>query len=102
MKVFVDHREDIVSLRQDVEEISHEFEKIDMTKADIKEIEETNSKLQITMLVKLSVQRLRIHAILTTLYSTRERNRNMRKLIYDDESFLRKKLYVALTKWNLL
>ena len=93
MKVFAEHREDIVTLQHEVDEISETFEKLSVTEADIKEIEETNSKLQITMLVKLSVQRLRIHAILTTLYSTRERNRNMRKMFFDEVTAIKEALH---------
>ena len=84
IKVFAAHREDIVSLKRDIKELNSAMEKVNVTQTDIKEIEEINSKLQITLLVKLSVQRLRIHASLTTLYSTRERNRNMRKVFYDE------------------
>ena len=43
MKVFAEHREDIVTLQHEVDEISETFEKLSVTEADIKEIEETYS-----------------------------------------------------------
>ena len=84
MKNFANHSGDVKSLQDDMAKIEGAFEEISATQSDIKEIEETNSRLQISLLVKLSVQRLRIHASLSLLYSTRERNRNMRKSLFDE------------------
>lgn len=74
----------ITKAKKEQNKIAKEFEKINSKIEYIKGIEETNSRLQLSLLVKLAVLRLRAHTIITSMSATRERNRNTRQTIYDE------------------
>ena len=74
----------ITRAKKERDGITKEFEKINSKIEYIKDIEETNSRLQLSLLVKLAVLRLRAHTIITSMSATRERNRNMRQTIHDE------------------
>lgn len=82
--IYSQNHQKITKAKKERDNISKEFEKINAKMEYIKGIEETNSRLQLSLLVKLAVLRLRAHTIITSMSATRERNLNMRQTIYDE------------------
>lgn len=64
-------------LRVDTKELSDR-------QAKSKDVDETNSRLQLSLLVVLSVLRLRTHSFLLSLYTARVRDAKVRKQLFSD------------------
>jgi hypothetical protein len=66
-------------------------------KQKVKDIEETNSRLQLSLLVVLSVLRLRSHSFLVSLASARKQSANQRTHLWNELTSMK----AALNKYNV-
>jgi hypothetical protein len=84
MLLYAENHEEVDAIRRERDVSMVAFEKISDKMKYIKDVEETNSRLQLSLLVKLSVLRLRSHSTIQSMSATRERNRNIRSSIHDE------------------